>query len=92
MDKVASFGLTTYWDLKKGEARNVMQDELKQKYPLTFYVLTDIPKNMFLNYGFILCLVVVPDLTFSHKFYPIFLWYIRPNIHHFLIFQPLLTL
>ena len=33
MDKVASFGLTTYWDIKKGEARNVMQEELKQNFP-----------------------------------------------------------
>lgn len=32
MDKVASFGLTAYWDIKKGEARNVMQEELKNKY------------------------------------------------------------
>lgn len=32
MDKVASFGLTAYWDIKKGEARNTMQEELKNKY------------------------------------------------------------
>lgn len=32
MDKVASFGLTAYWDINKGEARNVMQEELKNKY------------------------------------------------------------
>lgn len=31
MDKVASFGITAYWDIKKGEARNVMQEELKNK-------------------------------------------------------------
>jgi len=41
MDKVASFGLTTYWDLKKGEARNIMQDELKQKFQF-FKSLTEI--------------------------------------------------
>ena len=41
MDKVASFGLTTYWDLKKGEARNVMQEELKQKFQF-FKTLTEI--------------------------------------------------
>ena len=29
MDKVASFGLTTYWDLQKGEARNEMQKDLE---------------------------------------------------------------
>ena len=32
MDKVASFGLTAYWDINKGEARNVMQADLKDKY------------------------------------------------------------
>ena len=32
MDKIASFGLSTYWDIAKGEARNIMQEDLKQKY------------------------------------------------------------
>ncbi len=32
MDKVASFGLAAYWDIEKGNARNVMQNELKDKY------------------------------------------------------------
>ena len=32
MDKTASFGLTAYWDIHKGNARNKMQSELKQKY------------------------------------------------------------
>lgn len=32
MDQINSFGLTAYWDLKKGEARNVMQEELRKKY------------------------------------------------------------
>lgn len=32
MDKVASFGLSTYWDIKKGEARHTMQEDLKNKY------------------------------------------------------------
>lgn len=32
MDKVASFGLTAYWDEAKGNARNIMQEELKQKF------------------------------------------------------------
>ena len=41
MDQVASFGLTTYWDIKKGEARNIMQEELKQKYQF-FRTLTEI--------------------------------------------------
>ena len=41
MDKIASFGLTTYWDINKGEARNVMQDDLKHKYQF-FKSLTEI--------------------------------------------------
>ncbi len=32
MDKVASFGLTAYWDEEKGNARDVMQEELKSKF------------------------------------------------------------
>lgn len=32
MDKVASFGLATYWDINKGRAREVMQEELKSKF------------------------------------------------------------
>lgn len=32
MDKVASFGLTAYWDVKKGKARDAMQEDLKQKF------------------------------------------------------------
>ena len=32
IDKIASFGLTAYWDIEKGKARDVMQDDLKQKY------------------------------------------------------------
>jgi len=41
MDKVASFGLTTYWDINKGEARHVMQEDLKNKFQF-FKSLTDI--------------------------------------------------
>lgn len=32
MDKIASFGLTAYFDINKGNVRKVMQDELKNKY------------------------------------------------------------
>ena len=32
MDKVDSFGLTAYWDIKKGNARHEMQVDLKNKY------------------------------------------------------------
>lgn len=35
MDKVASFGLTAYWDINKGEARGEMQRELTSR--LQFY-------------------------------------------------------
>ena len=32
MDKIATYGLTTYWDINKGNARQVMQEELKNKF------------------------------------------------------------
>ena len=32
MDKIASFGLTAYWDISKGNARYIMQEDLKNKY------------------------------------------------------------
>jgi len=32
MDRVASFGIATYWDIYKGDAREEMQAELKQNY------------------------------------------------------------
>ena len=32
MDKIASFGLTAYWDAEKGNARVVMQQDLKDKF------------------------------------------------------------
>lgn len=32
MDKVASFGLTTYWDIAKGNARDIMQKDLREKF------------------------------------------------------------
>mgnify|MGYP004729420193 FL=1 len=32
MDKIASFGLTAYWDEQKGKARDIMQNDLKQKF------------------------------------------------------------
>ena len=41
MDKIASFGLTTYWDIKKGKARDVMQNDLKEKFQF-FKSLTEI--------------------------------------------------
>jgi len=41
MDKIASFGLCTYWDINKGQARNIMQKDLKEKYQF-FKSLTEI--------------------------------------------------
>ena len=32
MDQIASFGLSAYWSINKGNAREVMQEELKNKY------------------------------------------------------------
>ena len=32
MDKVASFGLATYWDINNSNARIVIQEELRKKY------------------------------------------------------------
>ena len=41
MDKIASFGLTAYWDEQKGNARYLMQEDLKQKFQF-FKSLTEI--------------------------------------------------
>ena len=41
MDNIASFGLTAYWDINKGNARNVMQSDLREKYQF-FKSLTEI--------------------------------------------------
>ncbi len=41
MDKIASFGLTAYWDINRGQARDVMQDDLKEKFQF-FRSLTEI--------------------------------------------------
>ena len=32
MDKISSFGLTAYWDINKGQARDIMQKDLKEKF------------------------------------------------------------
>lgn len=47
MDKIASYGITTYWDLAKGNARDIMQEELKNKFQF-FKSLNEID-NMFSN-------------------------------------------
>ena len=32
MEKIATFGLTAFWDIEKGNSRDIMQEELKNKY------------------------------------------------------------
>lgn len=41
MDDIALFGLTAYWDIEKGKARDIMQSDLKEKYQF-FKSLTEI--------------------------------------------------
>ena len=43
MDYIASFGLTAYWNKEKGNARNKMQQELREKYQF-FKSLAEIDK------------------------------------------------
>ncbi len=65
MDKVASFGLPTYWDIEKGNARNVMQEELKNKYQF-FKSLTEINAIFGDNRDFV---SQVKNELFSDKIY-----------------------
>lgn len=37
MHKIASFGLTAFWDINKGEARYVMQRKLKNEFQFQFF-------------------------------------------------------
>ncbi len=52
MDKVASFGLSAYWDIKKGNARDKMQEDLKNKYQF-FESLVEINKMFSDNQEFV---------------------------------------
>ena len=52
MDKVASFGLSAYWDIKKGNVRDVMQKDLKEKYQF-FKSLVEINRVFSDNYEFV---------------------------------------
>ena len=52
MDKIASFGLTAYWDINKGKARDVMQNELKEKFQF-FKSLVQIDKMFSDNKEFV---------------------------------------
>ncbi|MBQ6285493.1 MAG: bifunctional (p)ppGpp synthetase/guanosine-3',5'-bis(diphosphate) 3'-pyrophosphohydrolase [Bacilli bacterium] len=65
MDKVASFGLATYWDIKKGEARYTMQKDLKNKYQF-FKSLIEINKMFGDNEEFVR---QVKSELFSDKIY-----------------------
>ena len=65
MDKVASFGLTTYWDIKKGEARIDMQKDLKNKFQF-FKSLIEINKVFGDNQDFVR---QVKTELFSNKIY-----------------------
>lgn len=65
MDRVASFGLCTYWDIKKGDARDVMQKELRDKYQF-FNSLVEINKVFAGNQEFVW---QVKTELFSDKIY-----------------------
>ena len=65
MDKVASFGLSTYWDIEKGKAREVMQQELKDKYQF-FTSLVEMDKVFGDNKEFV---YQVKNELFSNKIY-----------------------
>jgi GTP pyrophosphokinase len=65
MDKIASFGLSTYWDIEKGNAREVMQKDLSGKYQF-FNSLVEINKVFGDNKEFI---NQVKNELFSNKIY-----------------------
>lgn len=65
MDKIASFGLTAYWDINKGDARNIMQKDLKEKYQF-FKSLTEINNAFNDNQDFVSS---VKKELFSDKIY-----------------------
>lgn len=65
MDKIASFGLTTYWDIEKGKARDVMQNDLKEKFQF-FKSLTEINSMFGDNQQFV---NQVKNELFSDKVY-----------------------
>ena len=65
MDKIASFGLTAYWDINKGEARRIMQEDLKNKYQF-FKSLTEINAMFGDNREFV---TQVKSELFSDKVY-----------------------
>lgn len=52
MDKVATYGLTAYWDIDKGQARETMQQDLRDKFQF-FSSLVDINRMFADNRDFI---------------------------------------
>ena len=65
MDKIASFGLSTYWDIEKGNARTHMQEDLKEKYQF-FDSLVEINKVFGDNNEFV---TQIKKELFSNKIY-----------------------
>ncbi|MDY4996319.1 MAG: RelA/SpoT family protein [Bacilli bacterium] len=65
MDKIDSFGLTAYWEINKGQARDIMQEELKNKYQF-FQSLVEINTLVFDNQEFV---TKVKEELFSDKVY-----------------------
>lgn len=65
MDNIASFGLSAYWDIEKGNARTVMQKELKDKYQF-FNSLVEINKVFGDNKEFV---SQVKNELFANKIY-----------------------
>lgn len=65
MDKIASFGLTAYFDLNKEEARTVMQEDLKRKYQF-FKSLVEINSVFADNQDFV---NQIKNELFSNKVY-----------------------
>ena len=66
MDKVASFGLTALWNIKKGEARYAMQEHLKSKCQF-FDSLREIDSNFENDEEFVR---QVKDELFTANVYP----------------------
>lgn len=65
MDKIDSFGLTAYWEINKGQARDIMQEKLKNKYQF-FQSLVEINTLFFDNQEFV---TKVKEELFSDKVY-----------------------
>jgi len=65
MDNIASFGLTAYWDVNKGKARDTMQNDLKEKFQF-FKSLTEINSMFGDNQQFV---SQVKNELFSDKVY-----------------------